>query len=89
MLTFVMALLKYFSRESPLPNSLGPLSEVISPEDIKVANKQVKVVQQSTREFHKLDGGSKIRRQYERFTAEEKAQIGKLAAELGVAATIR
>ena len=54
-----MALLKYFSRESPLPNPLGPLSEVVSPEGIKAANKEVKAVQQSTREFHELDGGSK------------------------------
>ena len=28
----IMALLKYFNRESPLPNTLGPLSEVVPPE---------------------------------------------------------
>ena len=77
--------------ESSLPNPLGPLSEVVSPEGtcIRAANKEVRAVQQSTREFHELDGGSKIRRQYKRFTAEEKAQLGKRAAEHGVAATVR
>ena len=84
-----MALLKYFSRESPLPNLLGPLSEVVSAEGIRASNKEVKAVQQSMREFHELDGCSKIRGQYECFTDEEKAQIGKRAAEHRVAATVQ
>ena len=57
----IKALLKYFSCESPLPNPLGPLSEAVSPEEIKAANKEVKEVLQSKREFHELDGGSKNR----------------------------
>ena len=85
----IMALLKYFSCESHLPNLLGPLSEVVSLEGIKATNKEVKEVLQSTREFHELDGGSKSRRPYERFMVEEKVQIGKRAAEHGVAATVR
>ena len=84
-----MALLKSFSHESLLSHVLGPLSEAVSPEGIKAANKEVKEVLQSTREFRELNGGSKNRGPYERFTAEEKVQIGKRAAEHGVTATVR
>ena len=52
-----MAPLKYFSRESPQPKPFGPLSDVVSPEAIMSANKEVKAVVQSTRAFHELDGG--------------------------------
>ena len=84
-----MALLKYFSCESLLPNPLGPLSEVVSPEGIKAANKEVKEILHRTREFHELDGGSKNRGPYEHFMAEEKEQIGKRAVEHGVAASVQ
>ena len=52
------------------------------------ANKKVKEVLQSMKAFHELDGGSKNRGPYECFMAKEKAQIGKRAAEHGVAATV-
>ena len=60
----IMAVLKYFSRESLLPNPLGPLNEVVSSEGIKAANIEVKEVLQSTKRFHDLDGGSKNRGPY-------------------------
>ena len=87
------SLFKYFKCESVLPNPSGPLSEVVPSEDIKAANKEVKEVIQNTEagthcsDTNKSAGAT--RGAYERFTAEEKVQIGRRAAQHGVAATVR
>jgi len=77
-----MALLKYFKlkSDSVLPNPNGPLSKLVPSSSIIAVNKAVKdAISQST----------KAHGPYMQFTAEEKARMGKRAAEFGIASTVR
>ena len=85
-----MSILKYFKRESKLPNPAGPLSKVVPSEGIKAANKEVASCMNLTpEEVPSASVSATSRGTYERFTADEKAQIAKRASEHGVAATAR
>ena len=79
-----MALYRYFkvhSADSILPDPRGPLSKKVPSTAIASANEEVKsVVQQPAK---------RARGPYTKFTAEQRATIGKRAAEHGVAATVR
>ena len=85
-------ILKYFTLTcKSFPSSDGPLSKVIPSEGILLANKEVKEVLEG-------DGmappkgntiGNHTRGPYEHFTPDEKATVGKKAAEIGVAATMK
>ena len=77
---------KYLKRDvkTPLPSPSGSLSGVISTSRIVSANKELqKVIKESE------DRTLRKRGPYEHFSAQEKAKIGKDAAEHGVAATVR
>ena len=77
-----MAMYKYLKPVDPaLPKPEGSLSLVVPSSSIAAANKEVKRV-------INREGESK-RGKYCIFTPEEKARIGKRAAEYGVTATIR
>ena len=80
-----MALYRYFkvhSADSILPDPRGPLSNKVPSTAIASANEEVKnVVQQQAK--------LRARGPYTKFTAEQRAAIGKRAAEHGVAATMR
>jgi len=81
-----MALWKYFKREvkAPLPSPSGSLSKAISTGGIVAANKEVQRVMES------INDGTQLKRgPYEHFDDEERAQIGKYAADHGVAAAVR
>ena len=87
-----MSILKYFKHEfkcdSCMPNPTGPLSKVVPSEGIKAANEEVSKVMNSVKlslEEHNIPIVSRSRGPYERFTPEEKARIGKRAAEHRVA----
>ena len=85
-----MSILRYFKRDSTLPNPTGPLSKAVSSEGIKAANEEVSKVVNLVKlsvEEHDIPSGSQLQGPYRRFTPEEKAWIGKRAAEHGVAAT--
>ena len=77
-----MSLLKYFKLklDSVLPNPNGYLSKVIPSSSIIAANEAVK---------HAVSQTTKTRGPYVQFTAEEKARMGKRAAECGIASTVR
>ena len=81
-----MSLLKYFqSTSSKLPKPVGPLSTIIPSPSIAAANKEVRKVLQPDKSGE-LDTVPSIapitsRGTYQHFTAEEKARIGKRAAE--------
>ena len=72
-----MALHRYF--KTKLPDPRGPLSKVVPSTSIASANGEVRRVLQQTQK----------RGTYAKLTADKKAEIGKRAAEHGVAATIR
>jgi len=81
-----MALWKYFKWEvkAPLPSPSGNLSRTISSGGIVAANKEVqRVIDSGT------DGTVLKRGPYEHFDDEERAQIGRYAADHGVAAAVR
>ena len=78
-----MSLLKYFQPSSALPKPEGRLSTVVPSSSIAAANKEVKQVLDQT------DKAELKRGAYEHFTPEEKARIGKRAAEHGVTASLR
>jgi hypothetical protein len=80
-----MSLFKYFQPSSTLPKPEGRLSTVVPSSSIAAANKEVKQVLDKA---DKPEGNLK-RGAYEYFTPEEKAQIGKRAAEYGVTASLR
>ena len=70
---------------------MGPLSTAVPSSTITAANKEVKQLLDQACDDHdntKTTSTSK-RGAYERFTAEEKARIGKRAAEHGVTASVR
>ena len=81
--SIAMSLLKYFQPSSTLPKPEGRLSTVVPSSSIAAANKEVKQV------LDKTDKPESKRGAYEHFTPEEKAQIGKRAAEYGVTASLR
>jgi len=63
-----------------LPNPNGPLSKLVPSSSVIATNEEVKdAISQST----------KAREPYVQFTTEEKARMGKRAAEFGIASTIR
>ena len=82
LLLFKMALCRYFKRHSDdkLPDPRGLLSIKIPSTSIASANVEVKRV---------VSQEPVSRGPYTKFTAEQRAVIGKRAAEHGVAATIR
>ena len=82
-----MSLLKYFQTKSSLPKPDGPLSKAVPSSSIVAANKEVKEVLEKPEEKDTLTPSK--RGTYESFTPEEKARIGKRAAEHGVTATVR
>ena len=80
-----MALYKYFTREpSVLPNPDGDLSKHVPPSAIRQANEEVQPLIKEENQA----AAKKTRSPYSVFTAEEKATIGKRAAEFGVTNTI-
>ena len=79
-----MALLKYLkvkknTHEESLSDPEGPLSEYLSSEAIREANKEVKLV---------VSKESSKRSPYLKATPEQKAIIGKYAAENGIVKSI-
>ena len=89
-----LSLYKFFQRDSALLKPCGPLSKVIPSSCIEAANKTVKdiVSLESTVSMsdHSCEASTKKERgSYEQFTPEEKLQMGKRAAERGMASTIR
>ena len=69
-----MALFRYFKREKSLPDPQGPLSGKVPSTSIEEANKEVKAVS---------DKCGKERAPYMVATPEQKAKVGKYAAENG------
>ncbi len=79
----MMALYKYFKKETALLNLNGVLSATI-PSSIRLANKLVKpLLEKQDHQSGKTCG------QYESFTPEEKAKIAKSAIDFGVTRAIR
>jgi len=77
-----MTLLKYFKlkSDSVLPNPNGPLLKLVPSLSIIAANKAVKdAISQNT----------KAHGPYMQINAEEKARMGKRAAEFGIASTVK
>ena len=84
-----MNLFKYFKHtddktHSILPDPQGSLSAIVPSSRIEAVNAAVKPVIEE-----QMDGNSSSRGKYEIFSPDEKAKIGKRAAEFGVLATIR
>ena len=80
-----MSIRDYFKPAIDLPNPEGPLKEEIRPSTIRDVNKKLSPVIQ--RELQPTGGRS--REPYVKLTPEQKALIGRRAAEHGVTATIR
>ena len=78
-----MSLFKYFKKEGDLPNPNGHLSKKMPSSAIVAANKEVKKVQDD-----KTSKPGK-RGPYSKFSPQIKAEVGKQAAECGVAAVLR
>ena len=83
-----MALLRYFKASgdtAKLPDPRGPLSTKVPSSAIESANAEVKRVIETG------ESGADRRKRgcYDKFSPELKLQIGKRAAENGVAATTR
>ena len=80
-----MALLKYFKRETSenngLPDPSGPLTKSVPSTSIAAANLNVRSIIESQ--------NKQKRGNYGKFTPEQKAMIGKRAAEHGVVAAVR
>ena len=74
-----MALYRYFGKEvGGLPNSSGPLSEIVPFSSIAAANAEVtKVINQDRASASK-------RGQYTKLSAEARAEIRKRASECGI-----
>ena len=78
--------------KSLLPEPTGPLSETIPSSRIEVVNSVVEpLVEKASDECSSSvkDKSKSVRGAYEKFSTDEKATIGKQAAEHGVLATIR
>ena len=82
-----MALFRYFERakKEDLPDPQGTLSKLIPSSSIAAANSKVQIVLESGT----FPSGGKKRGPYVTYTPEQKALIGKRAAECGVVSTIR
>ena len=81
-----MSLLRYFKASSDttkLPDPCGPLSMTVPSSSIESANTEVKRVIETEESSDRRRRG-----QYEKFSPELRFQIGKHAAENGVAATM-
>ena len=79
-----MALLKYLRKKAiVLPNPDGPLSDRVPSAAISSANNEVKDLVNAT------SSDSRKRGAYQNYTDEERARIGKRAAEFGVTNTLR
>ena len=77
-----MAFYRYFkASDTKLPDPQSPLSKEVPSTAIAAANNEVKHVVELQR--------GKTRGPYTKFTPEQKAEIGKRAAERGVVATVR
>ena len=72
-----MVVLKYLREKAVLPNPNGPLLDCMPSAAIFSANKEVKDLVDAT------PSDSRKRGPYQNYTDEEKAQIGKRAAEFG------
>ena len=82
-----MSLLRYFKASSDttkLPDPRGPLSTTVPSSSIESANAEVKRVIETEESSDRQKRGH-----YEKFSPELRFQIGKHAAENGVAATMR
>ena len=79
-----MAFFRHFKKESNLPNPHGPLAQSVPSTSIAAANLEVRAVIDMTSSHN-----SKKRGCYEKYTPEQKAMIGKRAAEHGVASSVR
>ena len=90
-----MSLLKNFKRSDPtkhvLPKPDGPLATQMPSSSIVAANREVKAVLESSpgQSNEKKPAKSSKRGHYDSYSPEERASIGKRAAEHGVTATIR
>ena len=89
-----MSLLKYFQLANPtLPKPNGPLSTSVPSSSIAAANREVKQLLDKAENNERTDSpratSTSKRGTYERFTAEEKAKIGRRATEHGVTASVR
>ena len=79
-----MALFRYFKKEKGnLPDPDGPLAKSVPSTAIAAANSEVSAVMHTTSSHN-----CKKRGHYEKYMPEQKAMIGKRAAEHGVAATV-
>ncbi len=81
-----MSLYNFFTRvekgeSSRLPDPRGPLSKIIPSSSISAANSEVEKCGETA--------DCKKRSHYTKFTSEQRAEIGRRAAEHGVASTIR
>ena len=84
---FKMSLLKFFSRvktKDGFPDPSGPLSEAVPSSSIEEANKEV-----SAQLALVDDSGKKRRAAYMIATLEQKAKVGKYAAENGTTKALR
>ena len=72
-----MALYKYFKKVDSLPDPCGPLSLKVPSKTVIETNKQVR------------QAVSKKRGEYNKYSAKDKADIGKYASEHGVAKAVR
>ena len=81
-----MALHKYFqpAQVGSLPDPRGPLSRQVPSSAISAANSKVTAVLQQPPTTRQPKRGS-----YAKFTPEQKADVGKRAAEHGIASTVR
>ena len=76
-----MSLYRYFEKKDVLPNPKSSLSKVIPSSSIAAANNEVRPL---------MEQGTKRKRgPYSKFSPEQKAVIGKRAAECGVGAAVR
>ncbi len=84
-----MALFRYFatSADTVLPDPRGPLTRQIPSTAIASANGEVRQLLQAQQAAEPVSATK--RGSYVKFTPEQKAEVGKRAAEHGVAATVR
>ena len=85
-------ILQYFKKKDTLPDPHGPLSRKMPCSSIAAANCKVKAVMEemksSVTQPSDQSGNPRARGPYKKYTAEQKAQIGKRAAEMGIVSTI-
>ena len=98
-----MALLKYFKKNSVLPDPNGPLSRSLPSSSISAANKAVKplldaaegkttegkTTEGKTTEGKTTEGKATGRGKYSMYSEVEKLKIARRAAEMGVTNTMR